>query len=309
MIVRQGATGYGCSSLVVNGVSFDSTYTVGTSTCISYPGGTVAVGSTTGYDIFNFVGVNTTGSAADITNYNFLSVKNGDFRLRIVINMGSLSSLTSLINQFGIAAVTGGGGGGSVVNWATGGIISDYEDSGTYYRAHIFNSTDTFEVTDSNLTEVEYLVVAGGGAGGSGYYGGGGGAGGLRTNLTGHPLTGSTPKYPVNPGPYSVQVGAGGVFSPVINVKGLNGTLSSFATITSNGGGGGGSRTSKPGSPGGSGGGGCSDPATGGSGNQPGNVTPPQGNPGGNCGSGQYGAGGGGAGEVVLISWLWFSWW
>ena len=81
VIVRQGATGYGCSSLVVNGVSFDSTYTVGTSTCITYPGGTVATGSTTGYDIFNFVGVNTTGSAADVTNYNFLSVKNGDFRL------------------------------------------------------------------------------------------------------------------------------------------------------------------------------------------------------------------------------------
>ena len=81
VIVRQGATGYGCSSLVVNGVSFDSTYTVGTSTCITYPGGTVSTGSTTGYDIFNFVGVNTTGSAADVTNYNFLSVKNGDFRL------------------------------------------------------------------------------------------------------------------------------------------------------------------------------------------------------------------------------------
>lgn len=81
VIVRQGETGYACSSLVVNGVSFDSAYTVGTSTCISYPSGTVATGSTTGYDIFNFVGVNTTGSAADITNYNFLSVKNGDFRL------------------------------------------------------------------------------------------------------------------------------------------------------------------------------------------------------------------------------------
>jgi len=81
VIVRQGATGYACTSLVVNGTSFSSAYTVGTSTCISYPGGTVATGSTTGYDIFNFVGVNTTGSAADITNYNFLSVKNGDFRL------------------------------------------------------------------------------------------------------------------------------------------------------------------------------------------------------------------------------------
>jgi len=81
VIVRQGATGYACTSLVVNGTSFSSAYTVGTSTCISYPSGTVATGSTTGYDIFNFVGVNTTGSAADITNYNFLSVKNGDFRL------------------------------------------------------------------------------------------------------------------------------------------------------------------------------------------------------------------------------------
>jgi len=81
VIVRQGATGYACTSLVVNGTSFSSAYTVGTSTCITYPGGTVATGSTTGYDIFNFVGVNTTGSAANITNYNFLSVKNGDFRL------------------------------------------------------------------------------------------------------------------------------------------------------------------------------------------------------------------------------------
>ena len=81
VIVRQGATGYACTSLVVNGTSFSSAYTVGTSTCITYPGGTVATGSTTGYDIFNFVVVNTTGSAADITNYNFLSVKNGDFRL------------------------------------------------------------------------------------------------------------------------------------------------------------------------------------------------------------------------------------
>ena len=81
VIVRQGGTGYACTSLVVNGTSFSSAYTVGTSTCISYPGGTVATGSTTGYDIFNFVGVNTTGSAANITNYNFLSVKNGDFRL------------------------------------------------------------------------------------------------------------------------------------------------------------------------------------------------------------------------------------
>ena len=56
--------------------------------------------------------------------------------------MGSLSSLTSIINQYGLAAVLGGGGGGggTTINWATGGVISDYTDPGpgTVYRAHIF---------------------------------------------------------------------------------------------------------------------------------------------------------------------------
>jgi len=81
VIVRQGATGYACSSLVLNGVTFNSTAAVGVSTRISYPSGTVAAGSTSCYDIFNFIGVNTTGSASTMTNYNFISIKNGDFRL------------------------------------------------------------------------------------------------------------------------------------------------------------------------------------------------------------------------------------
>ena len=82
---------------------------------------------------------------------------------------------------------------------ASGGIISDYSSPpGAVYRAHIFTSSGTFDVTapgDFGDT-VEYLVVAGGGGGGynipSGYGGGGGGAGGLRTNLSGHPLAGSS---------------------------------------------------------------------------------------------------------------------
>lgn len=80
VIVRQGTTGYGCSSLVLNGVTFNSTAAVGVSTRISYPSGSVATGSTSCYDIFNFIGINTTGSASTMTNYNFISIKNGDFR-------------------------------------------------------------------------------------------------------------------------------------------------------------------------------------------------------------------------------------
>ena len=100
--------------------------------------------------------------------------------------MGSLSSLTSIINQYGLAAVLGGGGGdgGTTINWATAGVISDYTDPGpgTVYRAHIFTSSGTFIVTDAQLTCIDYLVVGGGGGGGSNspYAGGGGGAGLLK---------------------------------------------------------------------------------------------------------------------------------
>ena len=88
---------------------------------------------------------------------------------------------------------------------ATGGIISDYGN----YRAHIFTSTGTFNVTALGTlsASVEYLVVAGGGAGGHGY-GGAGGAGGLRTNLSGHPLAGAA--FPVSVSSYTVTVGGGG---------------------------------------------------------------------------------------------------
>ena len=54
---------------------------------------------------------------------------------------------------------------------ATGGIINDYTVGSDVYRAHIFTSSSTFEV--SSLAQpviipnnVEYLVVGGGGGGG-----------------------------------------------------------------------------------------------------------------------------------------------
>ena len=53
---------------------------------------------------------------------------------------------------------------------ATGGVISDYTDGPAVYRAHVFTSTGTFDVSalgDFGDT-VEYLVVAGGGGGGHG---------------------------------------------------------------------------------------------------------------------------------------------
>ena len=200
---------------------------------------------------------------------------------------------------------------------ATGGIISDYLDGSTYYRAHIFTSSGTFDVTAPGAygDTVEYLVVAGGGGGGynspSGYGGGGGGAGGLRTNLSGHPLAGSA--FPVSPGSYTVTVGGGGIGGSADTVPGTNGIDSSFGPITSTGGGYGASNNnSHPGAPipaqyrggdGGSGGGGVApaDDALSSSGNTP-PVSPPQGNGGGATYSSNVtpypytGGGGGGAG-------------
>ena len=78
---------------------------------------------------------------------------------------------------------------------ATGGVIGDYTTGpGDVYRAHVFTSSGTFDVTAIGAfpADVEYLVVAGGGSGG---YEGGGGAGGLRTNLSGHPLATGNPSF------------------------------------------------------------------------------------------------------------------
>jgi hypothetical protein len=80
VIVQQSTTAYGCTNVSLNGVAFGADATVGLQTHIAYAGGTVAAGSTTGYDVFNFTGINTTGSASTTTNYKLLSNVSGDYR-------------------------------------------------------------------------------------------------------------------------------------------------------------------------------------------------------------------------------------
>ena len=213
---------------------------------------------------------------------------------------------------------------------ATGGVISEYVDSGFKYRAHVFTSSGTFNVTalaEGDLPNaVEYLVVAGGGGGGGGYYGGGGGAGGLRTNMSSVPISTNNPDVTVAIQPYSVTVGAGGFGGGSNGDTGpdaADGNPSSFngpniSVIESLGGGGGRGRANGgyPGLPGGSGSGPSHGPpspsgtAYGGYGYNPSTPAPvlnaaalpnpyniTQGNPGGDCPGDYYGGGGGGAGQ------------
>ena len=80
VIVNQGATAYGCTNVSLNGVAFGANATVGVKTHIAYVSGIVALGSTTGFDVFNFTGINTTGSASTTTNYKLLSNVSGGYR-------------------------------------------------------------------------------------------------------------------------------------------------------------------------------------------------------------------------------------
>jgi hypothetical protein len=80
VIVQQNTTAYGCSDVSLNGVVFGANATVGLQTHIAYVSGTVGTGSTTGYDVFNFTGINTVGSAASTLNYKLLSNVSGGYR-------------------------------------------------------------------------------------------------------------------------------------------------------------------------------------------------------------------------------------
>ena len=86
---------------------------------------------------------------------------------------------------------------------ASGGIITTYTDNNIFYVTHTFTSSGTF-TANSNITNIDYLIVGGGGAGSGGqggsYEGAGGGAGGLvyRTNQT------------FTAGTYSITIGNGG---------------------------------------------------------------------------------------------------
>ena len=97
---------------------------------------------------------------------------------------------------------------------ATGGVISDYTSGPAVYRAHVFTSSGTFDVSaiGSFGPNIDYLVVGGGG-GAAAVHGsngtGGAGGGGLRTNMPACPYAQAA--YPVSTSnPYTVIVGGGG---------------------------------------------------------------------------------------------------
>ncbi len=169
---------------------------------------------------------------------------------------------------------------------AQGGTVS----TSSGYTIHSFTSSGTFSLL--RPATVDYLVVAGGGSGGAttslvDYNTGAGGAGGYRY-LTSQVL---------QPGSYSVVVGAGGSVEGV----GTPGSDSSFFTTTATGGGAGGSGGGtyvQPTSGGSGGGGGTPGTLTGAAGNA-GGYSPVEGYAGGNANSGGAGStsgGGGGAG-------------
>jgi len=174
---------------------------------------------------------------------------------------------------------------------ATGGLI--YQSGG--YWVHVFGSSGTF-TPNTNLTNVDYLVIAGGGGGGNA----GGGAGGYRSSVTGESSGGGASaesKMSLTSGTaYTVIVGAGGSQStPGGNTGQTNGSDSSFNGITSVGGGRG-QHQSLPVSSGGSGGGALWNGGAGGAG------TANQGYAGGAGGGAPYPndaqGGGGGASSV-----------
>lgn len=183
---------------------------------------------------------------------------------------------------------------------ATGGSIS-YADG---YTIHSFQNSGTFTPT-TDLTNVEYLVIAGGGGGGA-QHGGGGGAGGYRSSVVGE-LSGANSsaeaRLSLTSGTnYTVTVGAGGAGSLSTPTNGgaslgISGNNSAFGSITSAGGGVGAVWSNKSATSGGSGGG-ANTTSAGAPANIPASGTANQGNSGGNGGADYSAGGGGGAGSV-----------
>jgi hypothetical protein len=74
VIVNQTGTARSCTSVVLNGVTETIKWSGG-----SLGSATAGISTTNGYDIFNFIGINTVGSAATTTNYEILGVVSGGF--------------------------------------------------------------------------------------------------------------------------------------------------------------------------------------------------------------------------------------
>ena len=96
-----------------------------------------------------------------------------------------------LIEYFRNAFIEGGGGTNFTPQQglqATGGVISEYTDGSTIYRAHIFNTSGSFVVSELGNFDntVDCLIVAGGGGGGFAInYAGSGGGGGIDVTVWG----------------------------------------------------------------------------------------------------------------------------
>lgn len=183
---------------------------------------------------------------------------------------------------------------------ATGGTITT---SGAF-TIHTFTSSGTFAV-QSGTRDADYLVIAGGGGGFRDEdTKGGGGAGGYRNTVAGEYSgrnSAAESQLPIEPGNYTVTIGAGGANSPSSTGTATKGADTVFGSITSLGGGASGSSfTFDPIQNGGSGAGGRGDNSAninGGSG------TAGQGFDGGNsvAGTDQQGGGGGGAGGAGAV--------
>ena len=75
VFVQQTGTARSCTAVTLNGVTETIRWAGG-----SLGTATVGVTTTNGYDIYNFVGINTIGSASTTANYEVLGTVNGGFR-------------------------------------------------------------------------------------------------------------------------------------------------------------------------------------------------------------------------------------
>ncbi|MFA5080667.1 MAG: glycine-rich domain-containing protein, partial [Candidatus Paceibacterota bacterium] len=162
--------------------------------------------------------------------YIYNRVSADDFTVKAVMSNATIYTYNSASNSYyANSASSCISGGGLTCTELTDGSykINKYTLSGT--------TTGTFTWTAPvGVTQVEYLVVAGGGGGGNMGYGarsGGGGAGGFLTNFGGAKLSVTSGSN------YTVIVGNGGAVD-------VNGSNSTFSTITAVGGGKGGAYAS-----------------------------------------------------------------
>jgi len=173
----------------------------------------------------------------------------------------ALSSFKYIFGRTGTEASGAAGSGDGYIRSASGGnqaTATGFTNGG--YKYHVFTSSGALTVTDGS-GEIQFLVVAGGGGAGYGN-GGGAGAGGLRTNDPAVPAPMKvTSTVTLNPGPYTITVGSGGLTtdpsSPNLYPNRIGSDSSIGSLVVASGGGAGGPMPSpdQPNMDGGSGGG------------------------------------------------------